>query len=432
MDIIDALIFTSANLVTRNDGTGSAINPIIGGSNAPNIYSDILSPLLPNIYPNGAAGVFSYDLGTRESFCILEDTSIIEAAMQKHWFDIVNKRAYTKPGVTPYVDYAISALPDDPDDSKPIPPYHLIYAYLLENTRIAQIFEKLIYLYQTDEKLTKASIPQAFQWIMNTDALFFKDPPSSAIRFYNGYLRPVPEAVRRNAYQRLFGIELAFGDITNNTAKYVKAEFNNSSFILIFESFLREFWKAYVNARNTSGENYTDFFALTDIALKLQELLMSRRYQNNDFNGYKWFNLSREEYGSVMLMSWLFESISYDSPLVEYLRCTGNTPGERLINIGLKVGIAAHSKSEIIFEMAVSLNALLRMVEVGSYNPDQETTVKNIVYADRDSNQYQPILSSILLIINNWERITGHRIKTLETPVTGNVRILNGRSKVLQ
>lgn len=402
MDIIDRLIFT-----TLNDTGKIAI------TNQPNFtYSDF-----PNINnkPIGGPGHHYYSRVNRDLFCTLEDTGIVESAIQKHWFDVVNKRQY-KIGLTLY------------DHPFTTPPYHLMYAYLLENTRIAQIFEKLIYLYQTDEKLTKASDAQSFQWIMNTDALYFKDAPSSAIRFYNGYLRPVPEAVRRNVYQRLFGLELAFGDITNNPAKYVKAEFNNSSFILLFESFLREFWQAFTNARNTSGPNTTDYFSLTDTAEKLQELLMSRRAMVNNFHGYKHFNLSREEYGSVLLMSWLFESISYNSPLVEYLRCTGNTPGERLINIGLKVGITAHSKSELIFEMASPIAVLLRMIENGVYNPSNIAYVNDVIMAlvpPGGTPTKKQQLNSILLIINNWERITGHRIKSLETPVVGNVRVIN-------
>lgn len=418
MNIIDRLIFTANQQFGLHkpiiDGTSYVNNTFSTIGNAE--YNALQS--LPAHGPHG----YYYPPFTRDAFCTLEDTAIIEGAMQKHWFDVVNKTSYQKSSVV----Y---------DQSFGVPPYHLMYAYLLENTRMAQIFEKLIYMYHTDEKLTKSSDRSSFQWIMNTDALFFRDPASSAIRFYDGYLRPVPEAVRRNVYHRLFGLDLAFGDIANNPAKYVKAESNNSAFILLFESFLREFWQAYTNARNTSGQNFTDYFALTDTAEKLQQLLMSRRSMHNNFNNYKYFNLSREEYGSVLFMSWLFNAISYNSPLVEYLRCTGNTPGERLINIGLKVGIAAHSKSELIFEMAPSLATLLRMIEHGDYNSAKTTNVTAIVMAQvppfGTATQVQT-LNSILLIINNWERVTGHRIKTSETPVVGSVKVVNSLPPVRQ
>lgn len=417
MNIIDRLIFTATQKVGSN-------NPIIDPTNSNFTYSHIKNLDLASLKqaPSGGPQRFFYMRSVRDLFCTLEDTSIIENAIQKHWFDLVNNRQYSIP-------------PTKYDHSFALPPYHLMYAYLLENTRIAQIFEKLIYMYQTDEKLTKASDGPSFQWIMNTDALFFKDAPSSAIRFYNGYLRPVPEAVRRNIYHRLFGLDLAFGDISNNPAKYVKAEFNNSTFILLFESFLREFWQAFTNARNTSGQNFTDYFSLTDTAEKLQELLMSRRSMNNNFINYKYFNLSREEYSSVLLMSWLFNAVSYNSPLVEYLRCIGNTPGERLINIGLKVGIPAHSKSELIFEMAPSMATLLRMIEHGDYSPAKLANVNAIIKAlgpPLGTQTQVQMLNSILLIINNWERVTGHRIKTMETPVVGNVRVVNAVPAVKQ
>jgi hypothetical protein len=407
MNIIDRLIFAATQQGVGNTPIDSTYSTITGLSS------------LQQAPTSGSHGYY-YNRHIQDLFCTLEDTEIIERSIQRHWFDVVNNRQYSIPP-----NSSISVVYDD---SFTLPPYHLMYAYLLENTRIAQIFEKLIYLYQTDEKLTKSSDRSSFQWIMNTDALFFKDPPSSAIRFYNGYLRPVPEGVRRNVYHRLFGLDLAFGDITNNPPKYVKGEFNNSTFILLFESFLREFWQAYTNARNTSGQNFTDYFSLTDTAEKLQELLMSRRSMNNNFNHYKYFNLSREEYSSVLMMSWLFNAVSYNSPLVEYLRCTGNTPGERLINIGLKVGIPAHSKSELIFEMAPALATLLRMIEHGDYNPAKTANVTAIVMAlvppFGTPTQIQT-LNSILLIINNWERVTGHRIKTMETPVVGNVRVVS-------
>lgn len=411
MDLIDRLIYTATNTVKRKNL--DPITPILDPTNILNLYVDIPANLQSPQLPALIAGSYRYPRAIRSSFVTIEDTAIIENSIQKHWFDIVDGRHYDLPlGKT-----------DGPFNP---PPYHMIYAYLLENTRIAQIFEKLLFLYLHDEQLTKVDSSmnpafQPFQWLMNTEALFFRDPASGSVRMTTGYLRPIPETVRRNAYYRLFGLDLSFGDITNNNAKYHKAEFANSNFIQLFESFLRQFWQAYINARNTSGPNATDYFALCETAQKIQQMLMSRRSMTNSFSHYKYFNLSREEYGSVLLMSWLFEAISYDSPLVEYLRCTANTPGERLINVGLKVGIPAHSKSELIFEMAPPIAMLLRKIEVGLYNPVNQPGVAGIVTSQvppGGTEAQKQELNSVLLIINYWEILTGHALKNLPTPVT--------------
>lgn len=416
MDLIDRLIFTAINQVPRTNGQPPA-NPIISLANVPNFYVDVPGNLLGGPVPAqyGGSAAYRYRPAIRNSFVTIEDTAILENAIQKHWFDVVDGRSYNVLGNGTVFDGPFNALP----------PYHLIYAYLLENTRIAQIFEKLLMLYLHDEQLTKVDsnypLPfQPFQWMMNTEALFFRDPPSASVRMYTGYLRPAPESVRRNAYYRLFGLDLSFGDITNNNAKYHKAEFANNNFILLFESFMREFWQAYINARNTSGPNTTDYFSLCETAQKLQQMLMSRRNVRNDFTNYKYFNLSREEYGSVTLMSWLFEAISFDSPLMAYLRCTANTPGERLIDIGQKVGIPAHSKSELIFEMAPPLALLLRFIEGGQYNPTNQAYVASVVQAQANGGPAIALqtLNSILLIINYWEILTGHALKNMPTPVT--------------
>ena len=57
---------------------------------------------------------------------------------------------------------------------------------------------------------------------------------------------------------------------------------------------------------------------------------MSRRTTELNFTNYRYFNLSKEEYASYMFMFWLFYVISYDSPVVTFLNCTANTPGERI------------------------------------------------------------------------------------------------------
>ena len=438
MDLINNLIFT-------------AVNPV-GGFSAPpadffNLPPELggpaisIPPARPSVFPFpvkravDSGNFFSYNIDVIEEFCAIDDARFIETAIQKHWADMVTGtgRNYTGLTVTPGNSTPVNATVTSFNDINPpnnlIPPYHMIYAYLVENSRIAQIFERLLFMYLHDEKLNKATTPanrKAFQWIINTENLFFKDLSNASYRNIRSQVRASLDATRRSAYFRLFGMDLAFGDLAANAAvNFHKAEFNNQPFILLFEKFITEVWQAYTNASNSSGPNTTDMFTIVDAAQKIQEMLMSRRTTETNFNNYRYFNLSKEEYSSVVMMSWFYEVVSYDSPLIQFLRCNGGTPGERLINIGNKVGVPAHSKSEGLLDIAPPMNTLLRRVELGDYN--NESAVTDIIKSQANnlplSSPERQALNDLLLIINNWEKATGHRIKNPDAKITGTVRV---------
>lgn len=415
MDLINNLIFAALNKTVKVTGGTPEEYPELSLRFIRNPFNPKPSPV-----PSPEGDYFYYEIvPVVQKFCSIEDSEFIEDAIQKHWSDFVDQR-----------DYAL----DPPTNSKVVsyfkyPPYHLIYAYLVENTRIAQIMEKLIYLYVHDEKLTKATTSdtsQAFQWIVNTENLFFKSLRNTSYRNVTSQVRSSQDAIRRNAYFRMFGMDLAFGDpVSNAPVNFHKAEHNNQPFILLFEKFISEIWQAYINVNNTSGQNTTDLSEIADTANKLEELLMSRRTSIKTFTEYRYWNLSREEYASVVMMSWFYEAISYDSPLVKFLRCNATTPGERLINIGNKVGIPAHSKSEGLLQIAPPMNTLLRRIELGEYSVD--ANVKEIVESQKNiPNKNDPrrlALDDLLLIINNWEKATGHKIKTQGASLNGTVRV---------
>ena len=412
MDLLNNLVFTALNNV-------GGFNPL-----APNFFA------LPAVLggppqPINRGTFYSYDIDVIEEFCAIDDPEFIEDAIQKHWADMVVRQDYRDAANTIFTSFV------DVNNFR-IPPYHLIYAYLVENTRIAQIFERLVFLYLHDEKIRKATSAnrRAFQWIMNTENLFFKNLANNAYRNITSQVRTSIDATRRNAYYRMFAMDLAFGDSTANApVNFYKAEFNNQPFIILFEKFLAEVWQAYTNARNQVGANTTDMFSIVDTAQKIQEMLMSRRTTDTNFNNYRYFNLSREEYASFVMMAWFYEVVSYDSPLIEFLRCNGNTPGERLINIGNKVGLPAHSKSEGLLDIAPAMNTLLRRIELGDYNLPNEANVRRIIEAQTPllappaTAAEQQALTDLLLIINNWEKATGHRIKNPDATLTGTVRV---------
>lgn len=361
---------------------------------------------------------------SKEEFIYEDDSSNLEKSISYHWESLINGKI---------ADYSLEE----------VPPYHLIYAYFLENTRIYQIVEKLIFMFRNDEELGVAIAnnqihKQAFNWITNTENIYFKTLPNTSYLNYSGNLRPNPEASRRNAYFRLLGMDLAFGMPTNPTSNefvYHKPKFANREFILLFEQFLSEVWQAYINASNSSGANTTDYERIKNIVTKIRLMLMARRGGSGFINlaDYRYMNLSKEEFNSVILMYWLLYVFLTNSPLIVMLGCQANSPSERLEILGQKVGLPAHKKSMALMELAGPSAAVLRAIEFGTFeltSPDlwiQKAIESRSAFGSPVASDAQKqALTDLLNIINNWENATGHRIKNPEGGISGRVSLQNG------
>jgi hypothetical protein len=429
MDILDNLMYASYVSPTRADMPFGFPPQLPQGAAADRIISDYL-PAFPALPPPTNIGspldpVFSYGVADKMDFCAYEDPIVTEKAILRHWYDVDVQANYDSVGVTAagtaqgandrYASFGLSSS------------YHLIYAYLLENTRMFQIFERLIDKYLNDEELGIIGNNQVLNWVLNTERLFFKGdtPRSTNLR---SLIRPDANASRRNAYWRMFGMDLAFGDINspgNTSIPYTKARVSNQQFVVLFERYLSEIWQSYTNANNTSGVNSSDVNIVVDLALQVQELLRARR--GDPSNTYANLNLSREEFSSVLMASWFTFIITVDSPVVLFLNCQSSTIGERLLKIGNKVGIPAHGKSQAIFEMAGSASNVLRIIEEGGRLEDP-TNVGNILRSlipplIGNPTPDRNLMSDLLTVINNWERATGHKIKHTEGNITGMVRV---------
>jgi len=412
MDAIDNLIFATLQSPLQTGGfIVSDYIPQPFGAFAP-----------VNTTPIGiSTPIFNFTIADKRTYTSFQDHTIIERAMVRHWHDVDAAGTYVWPGIVqPLSDFTQS------------PTYHLMYAYLIENTRILQIFERMIEKYLQDEQLGVAQIPEVFQWIINSEKLFFRDesPRSQNIR---SYIRPSYDANRRNAYYRMFGMDLAFGDIVSSsggTLQYYKASAANQQFIPLFERYLTEIWQGYTNARNTSGQNTSDVNNVVELAVQLQELLAARRggRPGGVPNAYSTRNLSYEEFSSVMLVSWFTFMISDNTPVVQFLNCQSSTIGERLIKIGNKVGVAAHTKCQALFEMAGAASNILTLLEAGGYL-DSNALVQTMLSS---LNPGTPIsfnsdyMNAFLTVINNWEKATGHKIKNPESNITGTVKVYQG------
>ena len=187
---------------------------------------------------------------------------------------------------------------------------HLIYAYMIENTRIYEIFRRVVHEFLHGEKLGVPGSAESQRWLRTTEELFYRDPPPFFITAVTGYTRPDIHATRRNAYQRMFGMDLNHGTDDNKPYLYVKAEAANTEFVSTFEEFLREVWVGIENFNNTSGANPKDDAKIADLAKKLHDMLRTRRETGN---------LSREEFDFVSMLSWFHLTVDSDLPIIQDL-----------------------------------------------------------------------------------------------------------------
>ena len=108
--------------------------------------------------------------------------------------------------------------------------------------------------------------PTARSWVRATEELFFRDPPLFSITGIASEARPRPRVTRRNAYWRMFGIDLphplpARWPRPAAPSAGWKADVGggvNTDFREKWTELLRQVWLGIENARNTSGRNATD------------------------------------------------------------------------------------------------------------------------------------------------------------------------------
>ena len=135
---------------------------------------------------------------------------------------------------------------------------HLIYAYMIENTRIYEIFRRVIYEYRSGERLGTPQNAETQNWLRNTEELFYSDTSPFMITNVSSHIRSDLRANRRNAYHRMFGMDLNHGADDGKPYAFQRAEASNLEFVPTFEEFLREVWVAMTYVTATSSASPTD------------------------------------------------------------------------------------------------------------------------------------------------------------------------------
>lgn len=278
---------------------------------------------------------------------------------------------------------------------------HLIYAYMVENTRVYEIFRRVIHELVHGEKLgTPKGTSQ--RWLRNTEELFFKDGAPFFITSVASHVRGDLRANRRNPYLRMFGMELNHGGDDGRPYPYVKPDAANSDFVSTFEEFLREVWVGMTYVTATASSNPTDPAKIATLASKLKNMLLSRRQ-----NG----NLSREEFSAVTAMAWFHLTLEYknnndSAPIIESLRAEANGTEQRLFKVAERVGLPAHGLSKHFFDIADVISRLLIQIETGDYDSPEAAPA---LYT-RSPGDNTPE-AAMRKIITHWTAITGRDVK---------------------
>lgn len=292
--------------------------------------------------------------------------------------------------------------------------HHLGYAYILENTRVIQILRRVVREYRAGEGLGIPS-PGTQRWLNATETLLFGAANPLASWLSTSNIRHDAEAVRRNAYWRLFGLDLAFGGDDNSPPAYDKAKTANHGFVPVFEELLFEIWQAISNVRNSSGTNNADNDRIYRLSEQLKYEFLSRRKSDM---------LKREELSAVTALGWADLTLRFDSPIVVDLRAQASSAAERLCLIGERVGLPAHSKSAAFFSMASALSHFLRTVEEGLVTGPElawifylEQQPPNTPAPLPGQTLPNPIGSESRRVITEWAAATGKDLKTRGKPV---------------
>ncbi|HKY48457.1 MAG TPA: hypothetical protein VJQ79_10795 [Acidimicrobiia bacterium] len=292
--------------------------------------------------------------------------------------------------------------------------HHLAYAFALENTKMVDIFRRVVAEFAVGERLSLGS--QVTQrWAQITEELFFTHPRSYSIRGVTSDVRPNHAGARRNAYYRLLGLDLSHGLEDGTPFPYIKPDVANRDFSQLFEALLREVWLGFKNRSNFSGEDSTDDAAILELLRRLQEMLLARRLGGA---------LSREEFDAVAMLSWFHLTLLFDTAITVDLRAQAAGAADRLRLIGQRVAIAPHARSDAFLQLAQPLSIILRAIEFGAIPTP----------ADLYNGPYT---ADMLTIITQWSIATGQNIKdpTARTPVSDVVirRMVpsaNGRSRI--
>jgi hypothetical protein len=275
--------------------------------------------------------------------------------------------------------------------------HHLSYAYVLESTGITEIFAEVVRRLVVGETLGELQ-PASVKWLRATEELFFRDPPLFSIAGTVSELRPQARVSRRNAYWRMFGLDLphaipARWDRDGQGWKVDVGEIN-VDFRAKWSELLRQVWLGLENNQNSSGANPSDGNYIALLCRALRDMFNDRRRGGL---------LAREEFAYVTVLSWFHLTVQSNTQIVVDLKAQSSSPAERLALLGQRVGMHPAQRARELFDLAEPMSSLLRAIEVGSF--DDAATAAALFDDTTDLGL------EMREIINQWQSATGERVK---------------------
>lgn len=277
--------------------------------------------------------------------------------------------------------------------------HHLSYAYVLESTGIVEIFAEVVRRLVIGETLGVLR-PDSMAWLRVTEQLFFREHSPLSVASVLSDVRPHDRVNRRNAYWRMFGMDLAHpippvwagsGPLTDWKAQTGPV---NLDFRQKWSELLRQIWIGVENRDNDSGSDPTDESYIALLSRAIKDLIGNRRRSGA---------LAREEFAFVTMLNWLHLTVDDNNTVIEDLQATASNPADRLGALGQKVGITPALRSRELFDLAEPMSTLLRGIELGLF--DSDATAKTLF--TEGSNIFRDVLE----VINNWQSATGERVK---------------------
>jgi hypothetical protein len=286
---------------------------------------------------------------------------------------------------------------------------HLIYAYLVESTGVYEIFAEVLRRYTVGETLPTLST-NGLRWLHATEELFFRDPPLLSIGSVVSRVRPDLRVSRRNAYWRMFGLDLAHplpAQVGSGDQSWKRDIGNgvNSDFREKWSELLRQIWLGVENQVNTSGANATDREYIAFLAKSIKDMFNMRRQGGR---------LAREEFVHVSTMNWFHLTLESNTPFLKDLRAIDTTVEGRLAKVAQLVGMTPAARSRELFELADLMSGMFRAIELGFFDKGAEAEK---LYKPEPAPPAPPNPASQALmkdanrIVDLWQSATGERVK---------------------
>jgi len=278
--------------------------------------------------------------------------------------------------------------------------HHLSYAYVIESTGIVEIFAEVLRRLVVGETLAVLT-PESVAWARATEQLFFREPPDFSIAGVLSEIRPQERINRRNAYWRMFGMDLPHPIPPHWARSGPHADWKahtgpvNSDFRQKWNEFLRQVWIGVENRANETGANPADPAYIALLVRALKDMLANRRRGGS---------LAREELAYVSMLSWFHLTVSSNTSIVVDLQATASSPADRLAAIAQKVGMTSAARARELFDLAEPMSTILRAIEVGLF----DTGVSARTLFDPEGSK---LATDVVDVINNWQSATGERVK---------------------